>query len=476
MSTQETDAATAQNLSDILALQRRAFLTAGAPTLAERRDDIARLRDAVKSEAPNLAAAISADFGNRSHHETLLAEIWPTVMSARHALKHLPGWMRPQRVGVGLDLLPSRARIISQPLGVIGIIAPWNYPVMLALMPMIGALAAGNRVMLKPSELTPRTSALLLQILSRLFPQEKVAVVCGDADVGAAFSSLAFDHLLFTGSGGVGRRILEAASANLTPVTLELGGKSPCIVAADGDLAAAAACIGAGKFFSAGQTCVAPDYVLIGEDRRDLFVDLLRRAVEKSYPTLGANADYTAVLNDRSRARLGRYLEDVRARGGRVIEINPSNEDLSATGKIAPTLVLDPDDQALLMQEEIFGPILPIKTYRTLDEAIDYVNARPRPLALYFFGADRKLRDRVLARTTSGGVTVNNTLMHLVAENLPFGGVGASGFGAYHGEHGFRAFSHRKGVFLQSRLNSSILLSPPYGRAFATMIMFLLRR
>ncbi len=376
--------------ADILSRQRKAFLRAGPPDLAERKDDIKRLRAAVKKEAEEIASVISEDFGNRSRYETVLADIWPVLSSARETLKNLGGWMKPKRVGAGLELLPGQARILYQPVGVVGIISPWNYPFQLALMPLIAALAAGNRVMLKPSELTPRTSDFLADFLGRLFPEEKVATILGGPDVGAAFSALPFDHLLYTGSTEIGRRVMRAAAENLVPVTLELGGKSPAIVGSDALLTSAAESIVSGKFLNSGQTCIAPDYVLVPEALREEFVGLIQESVRKLYPSIAANPDYTSIINARHYARITRYIEEARQRGTRVIEINPANETLSPQArKIAPTLLIDPDDDLPVMREEIFGPVLPIKSYRTLDEAIDYVNSRPRPLALYYFGQNK---------------------------------------------------------------------------------------
>jgi coniferyl-aldehyde dehydrogenase len=471
------DIETGPRLGDLLALQRDAFSRAGAPSLAERRDDLKRLRDAVKRDAERIASVISADFGNRSRHETMLADVWPVVASARETLKSLAGWMKPRRVGVGLELLPGAARILYQPLGVVGIISPWNYPFQLAILPLIAALAAGNRIMLKPSELTPRTSEFLAEFLGTLFPQEKVATVLGGPEIGAAFSGLPFDHLFYTGSTEIGRRVMQAAAQNLTPVTLELGGKSPCVIGADAALGAAADSIASGKLLNAGQTCIAPDYVLVPKQHRDAFVEHFQKSVERLYPSLAENPDYTSIVNARHYARLTHYIDEARRRGTHIIEINPANEQLTPQNrKIAPTLLVEPEGDLAVMREEIFGPVLPIVPYDSLDEAIAYVNARPRPLALYYFGADKAARDTVLARTTSGGASVNETLMHVVVENIPFGGVGPSGMGAYHGEFGFQTFSHRKGVFLQSRYNAAHLIRPPFGRVAEMMRKIMLGR
>jgi coniferyl-aldehyde dehydrogenase len=457
-----------------LEAQRAAFLRAGAPSLAERRADLAKLRDAIKQKTDRLSDAISADFGNRSRYETELAEVFPALSAIRHASSHLGGWMRPKKVSVGLELMPAGARILYQPVGVVGIISPWNYPFQLAIMPLIAALAAGNRVMLKPSELTPRTSEFIAEFLAALYPPEQVATVVGGPDVGQAFARLPFDHLFYTGSTAVGRLVMLAAADNLTPVTLELGGKSPCILGEDAALPAAVESIVYGKLLNAGQTCIAPDYVFLPESRREDFIRLATETVQKFYPTLAANPDYTSIVNERHYRRVAQYVEEARAKGTRVIEINPARETLPAEArKLPPTLVIDPADDLSVMREEIFGPVLPVKTYSRIDEAIDYVNRRPRPLALYYFGADAGKRDEVLRRTISGGVSVNETLFHIVVEDLPFGGVGASGIGAYHGEFGFQTFSHRRGVFLQSRINGARFLRPPFGRIADLMIKFL---
>ncbi len=463
--------------ADLLSLQRQDFMKAGPPSLAARKADIAKLRDAVKKEAEAIASAISADFGNRSRHETLLADVWPVIASARYTLQHLSSWMKPRSVAAGLELMPGRARINNQPLGVVGIVSPWNYPFNLAIVPLIAALAAGNRVMLKPSELTPRTSEFLAGFLSKLFPAEKVATVLGGPETGAAFAALPFDHLFYTGSTAVGRRVMLAAAENLTPVTLELGGKSPCIVAQDAALPAAAESIASGKLLNAGQTCVAPDYALVPHQRREEFLDLLQGAIKKLYPSLRRNPDYTAIVNERHYTRIARYIDEARQRGVRILEINPGNEPLPAEErKIAPTLLIDPPDDLALMRDEIFGPLLPVKSYGSLEEAINYVNSHPRPLALYYFGADNAKRDEVLSRTVSGGVSVNDTLTHFAAESLPFGGVGPSGMGAYHGEYGFQTFSHRKGVFLQSQFSAARFLRPPFGRIADATLKFMLGR
>ncbi|HUO05128.1 MAG TPA: coniferyl aldehyde dehydrogenase [Candidatus Binataceae bacterium] len=473
----DPSAGSGQALSAILRRQRDAFLKDGPPSLEARRDALAKLKKVIQGNVQKIAAVISSDFGNRSAEETMFAEIWTTLSGIRHARSHLRKWMKPKRVGVALELMPGRAYIQYQPLGVVGIISPWNYPIQLSMLPLMAAIAAGNRVMLKPSELTPNTSALLAELLGSVFPAEQVAVVQGGPEVGEAFSRLPFDHLLYTGSTSIGRQVMRAAAENLTPVTLELGGKSPCIVAEDTPLSSAAESIAFGKLLNAGQTCIAPDYAMVPAARRDEFVRAIEATVRKFYPNLKSNPDYTSIVNDRHYRRLSGYIEEAKSKGAQVIEINPAGESLETSArKIVPTLVIDPADDLSVMCEEIFGPILPIKTYHRLDEVVDFINRRPRPLALYYFGVDPKPREEVLQRTISGGVSVNETLMHCVAENLPFGGVGASGIGAYHGETGFQTFSHRKGVFVQSRFNSGALMHPPFGRIAKTMLKFLLMR
>jgi coniferyl-aldehyde dehydrogenase len=465
------------DLAQLFSRQREAYLATGSPSLEQRLDDLRKLRRAIQRNTTRIAELISADFGNRSRHETLIADVWPVLSEIRHTSKNLPRWMRPKRVPVGLELRWARARILQQPLGVVGIVSPWNYPFQLAMTPLVSALAAGNRVMLKPSELTPRTSGFLAEFLADLFPPDKVAIVLGDASVGAAFSRLPFDHLFYTGSTAVGRLVMQAAAANLTPVTLELGGKSPCIVGADANLPAAADAIMYGKLLSAGQTCIAPDYALVPEGRLEEFIDFAAKAVSKLYPSLKNNPDYTSIIDERHYLRITQMVGEAKSRGVRVIELNPARDEFSPEDrKVPPTLVVTPDEELALMREEVFGPLLPIRTYRRIEEAIDYVNRRPRPLALYYFGDDKGERDEVLRKTIAGGVSVNNTLMHIVVNDLPFGGVGASGIGAYHGEFGFQTFSHRKGVFVQGRFHGTGLLRPPFGRVAEFMLRWLLRR
>jgi coniferyl-aldehyde dehydrogenase len=444
-----------------------------APDVAQRRTLLKRAREMVLDARQAIAAAISRDFGGRATAETELLEIVPLMNAIRHASRHLGSWMRDEPRRVAFAFQPARAWVRHEPLGVIGIISPWNYPLLLSLGPLIDALAAGNRAMLKPSELSPAFSDLLARLVGEYFLPEQVTVVTGDIDTARAFAALPFDHLLFTGSTHVGREIMRAAAANLTPVTLELGGKSPAIVAADFPLARAARSIAFGKFVNAGQTCVAPDYVLAPADRAEPLAEAMLAAAQRAYPTIQDNDQYSNILSDRHRARLHQAIEQARA-GGATLLSHPDRS--GANGKIGPTFVLDPPLDGLLMTEEIFGPVLPILRYRSIEEAIAFVNARERPLALYCYVRDSTVRDGILAATSSGGVTVNGTLMHVVQDDLPFGGLGPSGMGAYHGREGFRRFSHARAVHQIGFVNLFERMGPPWGRLADLAARILTRR
>ena len=458
-------------LDRLFALQRAAFARERYPTFAVRRDRLARLKSLVTENEARFAAAVDRDFGDRSEHETRLAELYIVAAEIADAQASLGRWMRSTRVATPLHLLPGRARIERQPLGVAGIISPWNYPVQLALAPALGALAAGNRVLLKPSELTPATSDLLRELVAARFAEDEFAVVLGDAEVGQAFSRLPFDHLFFTGSTAVGTHVARAAAENLTPVTLELGGKSPALFAPDADLALCAPRLMAGKLLNAGQTCIAPDYALVPGNRVDAFVAMVTAAAAKLYPSCASNADYTAIINERHYQRLTALLDDARGKGATIITLNPGNEAPDpASRKLLPTLILGVDDTMAVMREEVFGPLLPIETYATLDDAVAKINGRPHPLAFYYFGRSGKQCGKVLRHTLAGGVTVNDTLWHFAHKNLPFGGVGASGTGAYHGEASFLTFTHCKPVFVQPRFAAAKLLYPPYGKLFENVL------
>ncbi|HMN21406.1 MAG TPA: coniferyl aldehyde dehydrogenase [Ottowia sp.] len=467
-------------LNDLFHRQHQLSRQAPDVPLAERRERLQRLARLWREHEAALADVVQQDFGIRGERLTRVADGFMIDGLLADLRRNLARWSRPRRVRTPLYLQPGRAHVQRQPLGVVGIVGPWNYPLQLTLGPTAAALAAGNRVLLKPSEFTPRTSALLAELVARHFAPEELAVVQGGVELAVAFSELPFDHLFFTGSTAVGRQVAEAAARNLTPVTLELGGKSPCIVDAScTDLDDAALKIAVGKLLNAGQTCIAPDYLLLPRGRESMFADAYQRAVTRLYPEIVGNPDYAAIVNARQHARLLGLLEEARQLGARIDDVGPPALGEPASEpeqrQMRPLLVFDLPPQAGLLQHEIFGPILPVRSYDRLDEVIAYINARSRPLSLYWFGTDRSARDRMLRETVSGGVTVNDTLMHIAHDGLPFGGIGESGQGAYHGETGFVRFSHEKAVFVQSRWSGGKLLYPPYGARFDRM-MALIRR
>jgi coniferyl-aldehyde dehydrogenase len=444
--------------------------TTPAPDLAERLDRLARLRAAISENEARFEQAISADFGHRSSTETAIAETLLVLGEIKHAAKHLKKWMAPQRVSTALQFMPASNRLIPQPLGVVGIIAPWNYPLQLTLAPAVGALAAGNRVMIKPSELVPRFSALLKQVIAAKFDATEIVVTGIDEDIAKTFASLPFDHLIFTGSTRVGRLVAEAAGRNLTPVTLELGGKSPAIVDRSADLGQAAPRIAYAKLLNAGQTCIAPDYALVPQGQVQDFAERVQANMLTMFGTDPDNKDYTSIVSDRHYQRLEGLVADAAAKGARIVQTaKPDDPAWKSKRKFPPTIVVGATPDMTIMQEEIFGPLLPIMGYRDAGEPVTYINSHDRPLALYWFGKDDAARDEVLSRTVSGGVTVNDCLFHFTQINQPMGGVGASGTGAYHGEWGFRALSKLKPVFYRSPFNRLADLYPPYGAKIARL-------
>ncbi|WP_295469916.1 coniferyl aldehyde dehydrogenase [uncultured Pseudomonas sp.] len=461
-------------LENALHQQRLAFAAQPLPSAAQRREWLLQLGRQLRAQRQALVEAISQDFGHRSADETLLAELLPSLMGIRDARRRLGRWMKPSRRQVGLAFQPATARVMYQPLGVVGIIVPWNYPLFLAIGPLTGALAAGNRVMLKLSESTPATGLLLKRLLTEIFPEDLVYVALGDIETGVAFSRLPFDHLLFTGATSVGRQVMRAAAENLVPVTLELGGKSPAIVSRSVPLHDAAERLVFGKTLNAGQTCVAPDYILAPRERVEALVGALRDTLQRFYPAhreTAGNPDRTSIINARQQARLVGYLEDAAAKGARILPLQPE------AGRAMPlTLLLEVSDDMQVMQEEIFGPLLPIVPYDDLDQALDWINRRARPLALYYFGYDRDEQQQVLARTHSGGVCINDTLQHVAQDDLPFGGIGPSGMGHYHGREGFLTFSKAKAVLVKPRLNLARLMYPPYGGPLQRLMRWLLLR
>ncbi len=456
----------------LLAAQRLADQQNGAPGFEQRLAALAALDRMLRRNRVRLAEAISADFGHRSIEETTLAELVPALAAVRHVRRNLRRWMQPEKRRVDLSFQPGRAWVEWQPLGCVAIIAPWNYPLLLTVSPLVDALAAGNRVIVKPSELVPRFSALLARLIAETIDPLHVSVITGGVDVARAVSALPLDHLLFTGSTAVGRLVARAAAETLTPVTLELGGKSPAIVCRGYDLAAAARTVALGKFFNAGQTCIAPDYALVPQEQVETFGAAVLDAARAMFPTVAANPDYTTIISEQHRDRLRGLLDEAEASGTRALRL----PDAPAERRLGPSVVLNPPVDGGLMREEIFGPILPVIGYRELSDAIGFVNARPRPLALYPFANDPSALAAVLERTVSGGVSINSVLMHCIQDDLPFGGVGPSGMGAYHGRDGFRRFSHARGVFKAGRFRGFELLAPPYRRKVRLALRAMLMR
>jgi coniferyl-aldehyde dehydrogenase len=470
--TSAPEVSASSGLAGVLAEQRQAFLAEGPPTAEQRKKALGELMSLLISNRKAIAKALQDDFGSRSEQETEIAEIIGSVNALRYAKRHVGKWMKPRRRSTGIWFIPAGNRLIPQPKGVVGIISPWNYPVNLTVGPMAAAVAAGNRVMAKTSEFTPATGELFARLVAARFPREEIHVLGGGVEVAKEFGSLPFDHLLFTGSTAVGRQVMRAAAENLTPVTLELGGKSPVIVDERYPLERAVDRIVWGKLFNSGQTCIAPDYVLVPEGREKEFAELAKASAQRLYPKLVGNPDYTAVINQNHYERLSSYVSDAMGKGASV-ETAADVAEAQAQRKLPLTIVLNPNDDMRVAQEEIFGPVLPVLGYGSLNEAIDYVNARPRPLALYLFSEDTGNQDRVVEGTTSGGVAINDVLLHYLQDDLPFGGIGPSGMGAYHGREGFDTFTHLKPVFSQRGLGDRTgaqLLYPPYGPITGTLL------
>jgi coniferyl-aldehyde dehydrogenase len=462
-------------MRDVLARQKQAHIKDGPPSIEKRIDWLDRAINLLVGHKDAIADALREDFGHRSVHATLLTDVSGSIAPLKYAKENLKRWMRPEKRKVSpaiLGLFGARASVEYQPKGVVGIISPWNFPVNLTFTPLAGVFAAGNRTMIKPSEFTPRTSELMDRMFRSAYDETEVAVFCGGPDVGGAFSKLAFDHLLFTGATSIAYHVMRAAAENLVPTTLELGGKSPVIVSESADIDLTAKRVMMGKTLNAGQICLAPDYVLVPKAKVRDFVGAADEVVRTMFPTLKDNPDYTSVINQRHYDRLTSYIDDAKAKGAEIIELNPAKEDFRQQPyhKIPPTLVLNPTDDMQIMKDEIFGPLLPVKTYDHVDEAIGYVNDHARPLGLYYFGSNKAEQEKVLTRTTSGGVSVNDVVMHVSMEDLPFGGVGPSGMGAYHGVDGFRTFSHAKAVFQQVGRDLTAMMRPPYGAAIQKML------
>ena len=457
------------NLNEILEKQKKAHLREGPLSVETRKEWIDRCIALLIKYQNEIAEAISEDFGHRSTESSLLADVAGSIGSLKSAKENIKKWVKPEKRKVTpsiLGLLGAKLRLEYQPLGTVGVISPWNFPVTLTFGPLGSIFAAGNRAMIKPSEFTPKTSELMKKMFEEAFSEEEVAVFTGGPDLGEAFSSLPFDHLLFTGATSIAKHVMRAASENLVPVTLELGGKSPVIISKKSNFEVSVNRVMAGKTMNAGQICLAPDYVFIPKDKKEDFISQSKKVVTEMYPSLKDNPDYTSVINQRHYDRLQGYVEEAKEKGFEVIEINPSNEDFSqqAHHKIPPTLIVDPDDSLSVMKEEIFGPILSVKTYDSIKDTVDYINSKDRPLGLYYFGDDKEEMQNVLENTTSGGVTINDVVFHVGQDNAPFGGVGPSGTGSYHGVEGFKNFSHTKTIYTQSKFDGLFgLFRPPFG-------------
>ena len=473
---------TLQEMESVLKLQKKLHIEEGPASIELRKDRLNRCIKMIKEYSDEIIDALQKDFGNRDPKSSFLTEIATTIGVLEHAIKNVDKWTKDEKRPSNVDrpffirmlmgLLGSKSYIKYQPLGTVGVISPWNFPVNLILAPLGGIFAAGNRAMIKPSELTPATSEVTKKMFEAYFDKSEAAVFTGDAEVGAAFSALPFDHLLFTGGTQIGKKVMKAASDNLVPVTLELGGKSPVIVDEDANLSEVAKKVMRGKTMNAGQICLAPDYLMLPKGKSEEFAKASNEAVTEMFADLKYNEDYTSVINERHYERINELVSDAKDKGAEVIQINPADEDFEQQElhKIPPTLVLNPTDEMKIMQEEIFGPVLPVKEYEDFDETVNYVNSKDRPLGLYLFSKDKNKEKKVLDNTTSGGVTLNDVIWHIGQEELPFGGVGPSGTGSYHGHDGFKEFSHAKAVYKQFSADLMAQMMPPYkGKMFESM-------
>ncbi|MBF0229839.1 MAG: coniferyl aldehyde dehydrogenase [Desulfamplus sp.] len=469
-------------LDRIFEAQKSAFNKNLMPSAKERIENLDRLEQGIIRYKDKLITAANMDFGCRSKDETLLAEIIPSVEDIRYIKKRVAKWMKPSHRQTGVLFQPAKSMVIYQPLGVVGVITPWNYPMYLSMGPLAGALGAGNRVMIRMSKSTPNTAITLQAMIGSCFEEDHVTLMTADECSGSSFAEKKWDHLVFTGSTSVGRQVMKAASSNLTPVTLELGGKSPAIISSDFPMQDAAERIAFGKVFNMGQTCVAPDHVICPRTRVNEFVRLFKASIQKMYPTMKNNSQYSSIINKEEYSRLLEFIDDAKSKGGEVIALNPTQEPYDTVDgtwnnsrKIAVTLLLNVDYNMRVMQEEIFGPLLPIIPYDKLEDAIEFVNQRPRPLALYYFDYDKSRVNHLLTHTHSGGALINDTLVHVAQDDLPFGGIGESGMGQYHGHEGFLTFSKAKGVLIKPKFNSGKFVYPPYGNMVHKLVykMFL---
>lgn len=459
----ETSAEIGNPLLPLLHQQQAAFLNNSAPDYKQRIEALNKLKKAVGEYKEEIVAAVQEDFGYRSDTETWITEVVSVLNEIVATKSHLKKWMKPTNPGRSISAGMAKSRVIYQPKGVVGIMGAWNYPVLLVLSPLIGVIAAGNSAIIKPSDLTPKTGEVVKKMIANTFDESYISVVTGDVEVASSFTQLPFDHIVYTGSTHVGKIVMKAAAENLTPVTLELGGKSPTIINPNYPISKAVDRIMMGKFMNSGQTCIAPDYILVHESKVDELVNTFKEKLTKRYPSVENNKDISWIVNDRHFVRVSNLIKDAEERGATVVQVNPTNATISeGTRIIPPTLLLNVDTDSNIMHEEIFGPVLPIITYRDIDQAIRFVNERPRPLALYYFDNDKKQADKVLSRTTSGGACVNETMLHFANEKMAFGGIGPSGLGGYHGQAGFLEFSHKKSVIFQGALSPAPLMNRAY--------------
>ncbi len=461
-------------LDSQLTSQKAEFLKNPMPSAKDRIRSLNKLKALIVENSDAIVSSISMDFSNRPESETLLAEIFPLLDAIEYSKSRIKKWMKTQKRRAPLTIMPSTVEVMYQPLGVVGIVVPWNFPLFLGLSPLVSALAAGNRAMIKMSEFAPKTGELVQKLIHSTFDKNEVAVFTGEVDVSTEFTKLPFNHLVFTGATPVGKIVMRAAAEHLTPVTLELGGKSPTIIHDSFPIEEAAERIAFGKGMNAGQICVSPDYIFLPRSKVNAFAQAFVKAMSRNYPSLKANEDYTAIINDRQLNRLKSYVKDAEEKGARIITINPSDESFDGTRKFPMTLILDTNESMLIENEEIFGPLLPIKAYDDIEEAIQHVNERPRPLALYYFDYDKQRSDSVLARTHSGGACINDTLSHVAIDDAPFGGIGPSGMGHYHGKEGFLNFSKAKTVVRKGRINITKFVAPPWNKPMYNILVKML--
>jgi coniferyl-aldehyde dehydrogenase len=456
---------TIAELESRLVAQKKYFNQNINPNYQARVNDLTLLKKILLDNQEKFITALSLDFGHRSADDSKIGDILTSISSINYTLKRMKRWIKPQRKHIGILFQPAKGQVLSQPKGVIGIVTPWNYPLFLSIGPLTAAIAAGNVAMIKMSEYSPNTCGLLAKLIGENFSEDKIAIVGGDVGVAAKFSSLTFDHLFFTGSTAVGKLVMKSAALNLVPVTLELGGKSPAIIDSTMDISTAVSRFILGKTLNSGQTCVAPDYIFCPREKCDQLIKEVAAQYNKMYPNLEDNIDCTSIINEDQFSRLNHLLSDAKNKGANVIpciEKMPTSDKQSSLRKLPLTLISNTQDDMLVMQQEIFGPILPIIAYDDITEVLNYINSRPRPLALYIYSFNKSFQQHLLTNTHSGGVCINEASLHVANDDLPFGGIGASGMGQYHGEEGFKTFSHQKAVFTRGRINFTTMLFPPF--------------